>query len=109
MFQRGGKYDRGGEMLAAQPMATRPLAKRRPLAAYSAGPSRRARADAASRVRTRRAGVPTIKLLSGNSLPSVTKALAPTKQLRPILAPFKSVAPIPTRLFSPIVQPCRIA
>ena len=51
------------------------------------------------------AGDPTINDPSGNSLFSVTSAPAPTKQLLPIFALFKIVAPIPIRVLFPIVQP----
>ena len=42
-------------------------------------------------------------------MPSVTRALAPIRQLRPMTAPFSTTAFMPTRLPSPIVQPCSIA
>ena len=56
--------------------------------------------------RTALAGAPRIIELSGNTLPSVTSAPAPTRQFAPILAPFSTIAPMPIRLPSPIVQPC---
>ncbi len=59
--------------------------------------------------RTTLAGTPTISELSGNSLPSVISAPAPTRLLAPIFAPFSTVAPMPIRLFGPMVQPCSIA
>ena len=43
---------------------------------------------------------------SGNSLPSVTSEPAPTRQLRPIFAPFSTTAWMPISEPSPIVQPC---
>ena len=55
------------------------------------------------------AGAPTISERSGKTLPSVTSALAPTRQPRPMTAPLRMVAPMPTRQPSPTVQPCRIA
>ena len=45
---------------------------------------------------------------SGNSLPSVTSEPAPTRQLRPIFAPLSTMLWMPTRLPSPMVQPCSI-
>src|ERR1700745_3003690 len=60
-----------------------------------------------SRVRSARAGVPTISELSGNSLPSVPTAPASTRQFFPILAPLSTTAPMPIRLFRAMVQPCK--
>src|SRR5262245_60389271 len=53
-----------------------------------------------------RAGAPTMRLLSGKVLPSVTTAPAPTTELVPIRAPLRRIAPIPSMLQSPTVQPC---
>src|ERR1043165_5768115 len=53
-----------------------------------------------------RAGEPTISELSGNSLPSVTSAPAPTRERLPIFAPSSTTAPMPIRLPSAMVQPC---
>ena len=50
-------------------------------------------------------GEPTTKELSGITLFSVIKALAPIIQFFPILALFKMTAPIPTKLLSPMVHP----
>ena len=60
-----------------------------------------------SSVRMARAGAPTISELSGKLLPSVTSAPAPTSEFLPILAPLSTIAPMPIRLLSPTVQPCR--
>jgi hypothetical protein len=49
-------------------------------------------AQASVSSRTTLAGAPRISELSGNTLPSVTTAPAPTRQLRPITAPFKTTA-----------------
>ena len=46
--------------------------------------------------------------LSGISLPSVIRALAPIRQLRPIFAPLRITEPMPTSVLSPMVQPCSI-
>ncbi|MNI96626.1 hypothetical protein D3C73_1551230 [compost metagenome] len=46
------------------------------------------------------------RLLSGMTLPSVIRALAPIRQFFPMRAPFRTTAPIPIRLLSPISQPC---
>ena len=46
---------------------------------------------------------------SGNILPSVRSAPAPTRQPRPIFAPLRTIAPMPTSEPSPIAQPCRMA
>ena len=62
-----------------------------------------------SSVRITLAGEPTISELSGNSLPSVTRAPAPTSEFLPILAPLSTIAPMPIRLPSPMVQPCSSA
>src|SRR6266853_1531093 len=56
--------------------------------------------------RITRAGAPTTRLLSGNVLPSVTTAPAPTIEFVPIRAPLRRIAPMPIRLPSPTVQPC---
>src|SRR5262249_37424528 len=61
-----------------------------------------------SSARTARAGVPTIKVLSGNPFPPVPSAPAPTRQLLPILAPLSTIAPMPIRLCEPMMQPCSI-
>jgi hypothetical protein len=61
-----------------------------------------------SKVRTTRAGAPTTSELSGKVLPSVITAPAPTMQFVPMREPFIMIAPMPTRLSSPIVQPCRM-
>ena len=63
---------------------------------------------AGSSVRITRAGAPMISECSGNVLPSVITAPAPTMLLRPILAPFITIEPMPTRAPSSSVQPCRI-
>ena len=55
------------------------------------------------------AGRPITSTPSGICLPSVTSAPAPTSTLLPITAPFSTVAVMPIRLPSPIVQPCSIA
>src|SRR5215471_12997512 len=60
----------------------------------------------ASSVRITRAGAPTTRLLSGNVLPSVTTAPAPTIEFIPIRAPLRRIAPMPIRLPSPTEQPC---
>ncbi len=49
-----------------------------------------------------------ISELSGNSLPSVTTLPAPTIELRPIFALFKTTAWMPISELSPTVQPCSI-
>src|SRR5262245_1297138 len=59
-----------------------------------------------SSVRIARAGAPTISELSGNSLPSVMSAPAPTRQFFPIFAPLSTTAPMPIRLSDPMMQPC---
>ena len=69
----------------------------------------RASTAPSSSERATRAGAPTISELSGNSLPSVTSALAPTIEFRPIFAPLRTVAPMPTSELSPIVQPWTMA
>ena len=46
---------------------------------------------------------------SGKVLFSVTSAPAPTKQFLVICAPFNTIAPIPIKTLSSIVQPCIIA
>src|SRR5216684_1076761 len=56
--------------------------------------------------RITRAGAPTTRLLSGNVLPSVTTAPAPTIPFVPIRAPLRRIAPMPIRLPSPTAQPC---
>jgi hypothetical protein len=48
------------------------------------------------------AGEPKIMEPSGNSLPSVIRAPAPTKQCLPIFAPLSTIAPIPIKVPSPI-------
>jgi hypothetical protein len=59
-------------------------------------------------VRTTLAGEPMMRELSGNSLPSVTTLPAPTIELRPIFALFKTTAWMPISELSPMVQPCSI-
>ena len=43
---------------------------------------------------------PTMSGSSGNTSPSVTSALAPTRRFMPVLAPFITAAPILTNEFS---------
>ena len=50
-------------------------------------------------------GEPTTNELSGMTLFSVIKALAPIIQFFPMLALFKITAPIPIKLLSPMVHP----
>ena len=73
----------------------------RPRRGSSRRPSRRACAST-------RAGAPTISEPSGNSLPSVTSAPAPTSEFFPIVAPLSRIAPMPIRLLSPTLAPCRM-
>jgi len=67
-------------------------------------------AEAQAEVALLESGVdPMIKDRSGNVLPSVTRALAPTRQLAPIRAPLSTVAPMPMSESGPTLQPCTIA
>jgi hypothetical protein len=50
-------------------------------------------------------GTPTTRELSGISLPSAIKALAPIIQFDPITAPLSIVAPMPISALSRMVQP----
>ena len=58
--------------------------------------------------RIARPGEPTIKELSGNSLPSEISVFAPTMQLRPIFERLSKVDPIPISELSPTVVECRM-
>ena len=55
-----------------------------------------------------RPGAPMTTELSGISLPSVIRQLAPIRQFFPIFAPFRTIEPIPTSEPSPTSQPCSI-
>jgi hypothetical protein len=67
---------------------------------------RRSRAMSSSvNVRIARAGAPMMRELSGNSLPSVISAPAPTRQFLPIFAPFRMMDWMPINEPSPIEQP----
>lgn len=59
--------------------------------------------------RITRAGWPSAREPSGISIPCGTSAPAAIRQFFPILAPFKTIAPMPISVLSPTVQPWRIA